>query len=46
MMAVVGLSLPEFLILKKVMKTKLLFILFGTIGFSIIILGYFFNWIL
>lgn len=43
MMAVVGLSLPEFLILKKVMKMKLLFIFFGTVGLSIILLGYFFN---
>ncbi len=43
MMAVVGLSLPEFLILKKVMKTKLLLIFFGLVGFFIIILGYFFN---
>jgi len=45
MMAVVGLSLPEFLILKKVMKIKLLLIFFGTIGISMIILWYFFNWI-
>lgn len=43
MMAVVGLSLPEFLILKKVMKTKLLLIFFGVVGLLIIILGYFFN---
>lgn len=46
MMAVVGLSLPEFLILKKVMKTKLLFIFFGLVGFFMIILGYFFNMVL
>ena len=43
MMAVVGLSLPEFLILKKVMKTKLLLIFFGVVGISIMILWYFFN---
>lgn len=43
MMAVVGLSLPEFLILKKVMKMKLLLIFFGVIGLSMIILWYFFN---
>ncbi|MDD3303275.1 MAG: permease [Candidatus Gracilibacteria bacterium] len=43
MMAVVGLSLPEFLILKKVMKIQLLLIYFGVIGFFMIILGYFFN---
>ena len=46
MMAVVGLSLPEFLILKKVMHVKLLFIFFGLIGFFMILLGYFFNWVL
>jgi len=43
MMAVVGLSLPEFLILKKVMKVQLLLIYFGLIGFFMIILGYFYN---
>lgn len=43
MMAVVGLSLPEFLILKKVMKTRLLLIFFGITGFFMILLGYFFN---
>lgn len=46
MMAVVGLSLPEFLILKKIMKTKLLLIFFGVVGLSIMILWYFFNAIL
>lgn len=45
MMAVVGLSLPEFLILKKVMKLRLLLIFFWTIGACMIVLGYFFNWI-
>ncbi|MDD4151881.1 MAG: permease, partial [Candidatus Gracilibacteria bacterium] len=46
MMAVVGLSLPEFLILKKVMKIQLLLIFFGLVGFFIILLGYFFNAVL
>lgn len=46
MMAVVWLSLPEFLILKKVMKTKLLLIFFGIVWFFIILLGYFFNAVL
>jgi len=45
MMAVVGLSLPEFLILKKVMKMRLLLIFFGITGFFMILLWYFFNWI-
>lgn len=43
MMAVVGLSLPEFLILKKVMKIKLLLIFFGVVWLCIICLWYFFN---
>lgn len=46
MMAVTGLSLPEFLILKKVMKTKLIFIFAGIVGLGIIFTGYLFNWIL
>ena len=46
MMAVVGLSLPEATLLKKVMQWKLIGIFFGTITFFIIILGFLFNWIL
>jgi len=46
MMAVVGLSLPEATLLKKVMKWKLIGIFFGTITVFIILLGYLFNMIL
>jgi uncharacterized protein len=46
MMAVTGLSLPEFMILKKVMKTKLIIVFAGIIGAGIIITGYLFNFIL
>ncbi len=46
MMAVVGLSLPEATLLKKVMKWKLIAIFFGTISLFIIMLGYLFNLIL
>ena len=46
MMAVVGLSLPEATLLKKVMKWKLIGIFFGTITVFIILLGYLFNLIL
>jgi len=46
MMAVVGLSLPEATLLKKVMKWKLIGIFFTTITVFIIVLGYLFNWIL
>jgi len=43
MMAVVWLSFPEFLILKKVMKLPLLFTFFWLVGFFIILLWYFYN---
>lgn len=46
MMAVVGLSLPEATLLKKVMTWRLIGIFFGTITLFIIILGYLFNWLL
>lgn len=46
MMAVTGLSLPEFLILKRVMKTKLILIFAGIVGAGIILTGYLFNLIL
>ncbi len=46
MMGVVGLSLPEAMLLKKVMTWKLIAIFFVTVAVSIIISGYIFNWIL
>jgi uncharacterized membrane protein YraQ (UPF0718 family) len=46
MMAVVGLSIPEGLLLKKVMSTKMLFIFFGVVAACIIVSGYLFNLIL
>jgi len=46
MMAVTGLSLPEFMILRRVMKTKLIFIFAGIVGIGIIFTGYLFNFIL
>lgn len=46
MMAVVGLSIPEGLLLKKVMSTKMLLIFFGVVTTCIIISGYLFNLIL
>lgn len=46
MMAVTGLSLPEFMILKKVMKIRLLVIFIGIVGLGIIFTGYLFNFIL
>ena len=46
MMAVVGLSLPEAIILRRVLKPQLLVIFFGTIAVAIIITGYLFNLIM
>ncbi len=46
MMAVVGLSLPEALILKKVLKWQLLLTFFGVVTVGIILIGYAFNFFL
>ncbi|MFA5411364.1 MAG: permease [Candidatus Omnitrophota bacterium] len=46
MMAVTGLSLPEFMILRKVMKIRLLAFFFGIVASGIIFTGYLFNLIL
>ncbi len=46
MMAVVGLSLPEATMLKKVMTWKLIGIFFGVVTAIIIFSGYLFNWVL
>ena len=46
MMAVVGLSLPEATLLKKVMTWRLIGIFFGLITLFIIVLGYLYNIVL
>jgi uncharacterized membrane protein YraQ (UPF0718 family) len=46
MMAVVGLSLPEATLLKKVMTWKMIAIFFGVVATCIILSGYLFNVIL
>jgi uncharacterized membrane protein YraQ (UPF0718 family) len=46
MMAVTALSLPEFIILKKVMKVKLIVIFASIVGAGIIFTGYLFNYII
>jgi uncharacterized membrane protein YraQ (UPF0718 family) len=43
MMSVIGLSLPEMIILKKVLKLPLIFIFVGIVAVGIIIVGYLFN---
>lgn len=45
MMAIAGLSLPEAVILKRVMKFKLLFVFFGIVAVGIISIGYLFNFL-
>lgn len=45
MMAVIGLSLPETIILKKVLKIQLIGVFIGVVGIGIIIVGYLFNFI-
>ena len=43
MMSVIGLSLPEIIILKKVLKTRLIVYFVGIVAIGIIIVGYVFN---
>lgn len=43
MMAVIGLSLPEMIILRKVLKLPLIFTFIGVIGTGIILVGFLFN---
>ncbi len=43
LMSVTALSLPEFLILGKVLKPRLLYTFFGMVALGIILTGYFFN---
>ena len=43
MMAVVGLSLPELVILRRVLKPQLIAVFVGVVAFAIIITGYLFN---
>lgn len=46
MMAIIGQSIPEATMLKKVMTWRLIGIFFGVVTLLIIISGYLFNWIL
>ena len=45
MMAVVALSLPETIILRRVLKPRLIAIFVGVVAFSIMLTGYLFNWL-
>jgi len=46
MMAVTALSLPEAMILKRILHIRLIGIFFGIVGFGILLVGYLFNFIL
>jgi uncharacterized membrane protein YraQ (UPF0718 family) len=46
MMAVIALSLPETIILRKVLKPKLLAVFLGVVTVGIIVVGYLFNWLI
>ena len=46
MMAVTALSLPEAMILKRILHVKLIALFFGIVGLGIIAIGYLFNFIL
>jgi len=45
MMSVIGLSLPEIIILKKVLKWQLIGVFVGVVAFGIVIVGLIFNYI-
>jgi uncharacterized membrane protein YraQ (UPF0718 family) len=45
-MSVVGLSLPEMIILRRVLKPQLIAIFIGVISMAIIVTGYLFNLVL
>ena len=46
MMAVIALSLPETIILRKVLKWPLIATFLGVVGAGIMMVGFLFNWIL
>jgi uncharacterized membrane protein YraQ (UPF0718 family) len=46
MMSVVGLSLPEMIILRRVLKPQLIAVFIGVVAFAIILTGYLFNLVL
>jgi uncharacterized membrane protein YraQ (UPF0718 family) len=42
-MSVIGLSLPEMIILRKVLKVRLIAAFIGIVGMGILVVGYLFN---
>ena len=45
MMAVIGLSLPEMIILKKVLKTRFILTFAGIMAVGIVLVGFIFNYL-
>ncbi len=46
MMSVIGLSLPEMIILRKILKPPLIAAFIGVVGLGILLVGFLFNWLL
>lgn len=46
MMSVIALSLPEMVILRKVLKVRLIATFIGVVATGIMIVGFVFNWVL
>ena len=46
MMGVIALSLPEMVILRKVLKVRLIATFIGVVATGIMIVGFVFNWVL
>ena len=46
MMSVIALSLPEMIILRKVLKERLIATFAGVVGIGILVVGYLFNLVL
>lgn len=46
MMSVIGLSLPEMIILRKVLKLRLILVFIGVVATGIVLVGYLFNFVL
>jgi uncharacterized protein len=46
MMSVIALSLPELIILRRVLRPALIGVFVGVVSAGILIVGYLFNWLL
>lgn len=46
MMSVIALSLPEIIILRRVLKWQLIAVFLGVVGSGIVLVGYVFNWVI